>query len=160
MNLIKTKYSLILFILLNITACSSKTDLLPEDFFGLKLDKKLTGSEAKQFVDNLHFNSVAQDKNEIGFYSSKVGSAMIYITYYGSDKLSYSEYEKMINKISPENSVFTNPEFVNINSKIIYKCYGMDQNHFVFAEKGELFWISVDTHLGEKFIKAYLDYIK
>lgn len=106
MNFVKYKYLNALLILILISACSSKPELLPENFYGLKLDKKLAGNEAKQFVDRLHFNSVAPDKNEIGFYSSKAGSAIIYITFYENDKLSFSEYERMINKISPDNSVF------------------------------------------------------
>jgi hypothetical protein len=59
---------------------------------------------------------------------------------------SHSEYVKMVNKISPENSVFINPEFVDIGGKDIYRCFGMGQSHYVFANGKELYWISVDTN--------------
>ncbi|MBS4034605.1 MAG: hypothetical protein KGZ85_09080 [Ignavibacterium sp.] len=147
------------FVLLLLIGCSSKKDLLPEEFFGLILQKKLTGVEAKKFVDELHFQEVAPDQNEIGFYSSPIGSSIIYITYYRDEITALTEYEKMINKISPENSVFINPEIANISGKDIYRCFGMGQSHYVFAYGKELYWISVDTHFGKKFIEEYLEYI-
>jgi hypothetical protein len=75
----------ILFVILLIlfsVSCSTEKNLLPEEFFGLKLQKKLTGIEAKRFVDELHFQEVAPEKNEIGFYDSQAGKAVFYITYY------------------------------------------------------------------------------
>lgn len=139
--------------------CQSERDNIPQEFMGLKLQKKLTGIEAKKFVDELHFNEVAPDKNEIGFYKSAEGSAIIYITYYSDESTSRAEYKRMINKISPENSVFINPEFVEINGREIYRCFGMGQSHYVFANRDELYWVSVDTHIGIKFIEQYLAYI-
>lgn len=98
-------------------------------------------------------------KNEIGFYESSDGTAIIYITYYNAENTSQSEYERMINKISPENSVFINPEFIEINGREIYRCFGMGQSHYVFANKKELYWVSIDTHFGKEFITQYLAYI-
>lgn len=141
-------------------ACSIKQNRLPEEFYGFKLKKKLTGLEAKKFVDELHFNSVAPEKNEIGFYESPAGKVIIYITYYDDDSKSFSEYEKMINKITPENSVFYNPEIINIEEKEIYRCSGMGQVHYVFANKKELYWISIDPQFRGKFIEEYLQLIK
>lgn len=154
--MIQLRSSIIILLLIS---CSSEKNLLPEEFFGLKLQKKLTGVEAKKFVDELHFQEVAPDNNEIGFYSSPIGSSIIYITYYRDELTALTEYEKMINKISPENSVFINPEIVNISGKDIYRCFGMGQSHYVFAYGKELYWISVDTHFGKKFIEEYLEYI-
>ena len=150
---------LVFISLLAFFSCSTEKDLLPEEFSGLKLKQKLTGNEARKFVDNLHFQEVAPDKNEIGFYDSQAGIAVIYITFYNDELTSHSEYKKMVNKISPENSVFINPEFIDIGGKDVYRCFGMGQSHYVFANDKELYWISVDTHQGKKFIEEYLDYI-
>lgn len=150
---------LVFISLLAFFSCSTEKDLLPEVFFGLKLQKKLTGIEAKRFVDELHFQEVAPDKNEIGFYDSQAGMVIIYITYYNDELTSHSEYRKMITKISPQNSVFINPEFIDIGGKDVYRCFGLGQSHYVFANGKELYWISVDTHQGNKFIEEYLDYI-
>lgn len=150
---------LILISLFAFLSCSSEKDFLPDEFFGLKLKQKLTGTEAKKFVDNLHFQEVAPEKNEIGFYDSQAGKAVIYITYYSDELTSHSEFKKMVNKISPENSVFINPEFVDIGGKDIYRCFGIGQSHYVFANGKVLYWISVDTNIGRKFIEEYLRYI-
>ncbi len=153
----KIYFSVILLFL--VFSCQNEKDYLPQEFMGLRLQKKLTGIEAKKFVDELHFNEVAPDKNEIGFYKSAQESATIYITYYSDESTSQAEYERMINKISPENSVFVNPEFVEINGREIYRCFGMGQSHYVFVNKGELYWVSIDTHIARKFIEQYLAYI-
>lgn len=141
-------------------SCSSGNDPLPVEFYGFKLTNKLTGNEAKQFVDQLHFSEVAPEKNEIGFYESPAGKLIIYVTYYDDDAKSQSEYKKMINKISPDNSVFYDPSIIKINQKDIYRCYGMGQVHYVFASRKELYWVSVGTQFGEKFIAEYLNHIK
>lgn len=151
--------AVIVFILITFINCSNKRDLLPEDFFGLKLEQKLTGTEARNFVDKLHFQEVASDKNEIGFYKSSAGSAIIYITYYSDDEMAKEEYESMINKISPYNSVFVDPEFIKVKDKTIYRCFGMGQTHYVFANGKELFWVSVDTPISNKFIEEYFGFI-
>lgn len=153
------KIKKVLILLLIVFGCQSERINLPENFMGLRLQKKLTGIEAKNFVDKLHINEVAPEKNEIGFYESTNGTAIIYITYYGDPNTSHSEYKRMINKISPENSVFINPEIVEINGREIYRCFGMGQSHYVFANKKELYWVSVDTHIGKEFITQYLAYI-
>lgn len=155
----KKNIILILISLFTFLSCSSENEFLPDEFFGLTLKQKLTGDEAKNFVDNLHFQEVAPEKNEIGFYDSQAGKAIIYITYYNDESTSLSEYERMINKISPENSVFINPEFVEISGREIYRCFGMGQSHYVFANNKELYWISIDTQIGRKFIEKYLAYI-
>ena len=143
-----------------VSACSEKKDPLPEEFYGFKLMNKMTGDEAKKFVDQLHFNEVAPQKNEIGFYESPAGKLIIYITYYDDNVKSLAEYDKMIDKISPDNSVFYDPSIIKINQKDIYRCYGMGQVHYVFASGKELYWVSIDPQFGEKFIAEYLNHIK
>ena len=149
-------FSLIIMLL----SCSIGKERLPEEFYGFKLMNKMTGDEAKKFVDQLHFNEVAPEKNEIGFYESPAGKLIIYITYYDDDVKSLAEYEKMINKISPDNSVFYDPSIIKINQKDIYRCYGMGQVHYVFPSGKELYWVSIDPQFGEKFIAEYLNHIK
>lgn len=151
---------LISSLIIILLSCSSGENPLPEEIYGFNLTNKLAGDEAKKFVDQLHFSEVAPEKNEIGFYESPAGKLIIYVTYYDEDVKSQSEYEKMINKISPDNSVFYDPSIIKINQKDIYRCYGMGQVHYVFTSGRELFWVSVDPQFGEKFIAEYLKRIK
>jgi hypothetical protein len=152
-------FLLVLTSVIILISCTIRKDPLPETLYGFKLVNKLTGVEAKKFVDQLHLNEVAPQKNEIGFYESPVGSLMIYVTYYDDNAKSQSEYKKMISKISPENSVFYDPKIVTIDQKNIYKCYGMAQVHYVFPSGKELYWVSIDPGLGDKFITEYLNHI-
>lgn len=151
----KNILSFILTILL-IVSCSSNRDYLPEEFWGMKLNRKLTGKEAKDFVDKIHFQNVATEKNEVGFYTGAVGNAAIYITYYSDDKTAYQDFRKMTQKISPENSMFVRGTFHNINNKQIYSCLGLGQVHYVFAHKNLLFWISVDPNFSRNFLDEYM----
>lgn len=154
------KQNRFLLIVIFIISCSLNTNYLPEDFFGLQLTKKLTGKDAKEFVNNLHFQKVADLENEIGFYEGKAGSAIIYITHYNTKETTRSNYNKMVKKISPENSVFVKPEYLNLGGMEIYRCFGMGQSHYVFPYNKRLFWITVDTHFGKKFVEEYLNHIK
>jgi len=140
-------------------SCSLNSKYLPEDFFGLRLTKKLTGKEAKEFVNNLHFQNVTNLENEIGFYEGKAGNAIIYITHYNTKETTKINYKKMVKKISPENSVFVKPEYLKLGGIEIYRCFGIGQSHYVFPYNKELFWISVDTYFGKKFVKEYLSYL-
>jgi hypothetical protein len=149
-----------LLIVIFLISCSINSNYLPEDFFGLQLTRKLSGNDAKDFVNKLHFQNVTDLENEIGFYSGKAGEAIIYITHYNTKESSISNYNKMVKKISPENSVFVRPEFLNLGGMEIYRCFGMGQSHYVFHCNKELFWISVDTHFGKKFVEEYLNHIK
>lgn len=150
------KQSALLLILLLFISCSVSSDYLPDKFFGLRLVKKFTGSEAKEYVNRLHFQNVTDTENEIGFYEEKAGSAIIYITHYNTSETAKKDYEKMVNKISPENSVFINSEYIKINGLEVYRCFGMGQSHYVFPYNKALFWISVDSHFGRKFVEEYL----
>lgn len=141
-------------------SCSANKDYLPEEFFGLKLKTKHTGKEAKDFVDRLHFQNVATEKNEIGFYSGAVGNAVVYITYYKNEKDAEEDFIKMAKKISPENSVFVNGKFETVDGKQIYSCVGMGQVHYVFSHKNLLFWVSADPNFSRQFFEEYLSYVK
>jgi hypothetical protein len=61
----------------------------------------------------------------------------------------------MTEKISPENSVFTNSTFRSISGRNIYRTLGMGQTHYVFTDKNKLFWISAETPWAQDFLTEY-----
>ena len=154
------KFTLCLALLSVLAGCARQRDLLPNEFLGLSLQKKLEGAEAVEFVDRMHLQKVASVKNEIGFYAGEKGKATIYVTHYGDPETAAAEEKKMTAKISPENSVFIMVEHKEIDGKPIYRCFGMGQTHYVFSDREQLFWISVETLMADSFIRAYLDYLK
>jgi hypothetical protein len=140
-------------------SCSAEVNFLPDEFFDLSLTKKLNGEEAKEFVNKLHFESVTETENEIGFYEGDGGTALIYITHYNIKETVEVDYKLMTEKISPENSVFIGSEYLMLKEKEVFRCFGMGQSHYVFYLGRELFWISVDTHFGKKFVQRYIEFL-
>jgi hypothetical protein len=152
-------YIYFFLITLLFTSCSTNKEYLPEEFWGMKLSRKITGKEAKEFVDKLHFQNVATEKNEVGFYKSAVGNAAVYITYYNNEEAAYHDFRKMTQKISPENSMFVRGTYQTINNKQIYSCFGLGQVHYVFSHKNLLFWISADPNLSKDFFDNYFKFV-
>lgn len=146
-------------ILLTLSFCAEEPETIPQEFSGLKLTKHLTGAEAINFVNRLHFNSVTSEKNEIGFYSGEKGNAIIYVTYYNDENTASDNYEKMTVKISPENSVFEKGSFMTVSGRRVYRTFGMGQTHYVFTISNKLFWISAETVWARKFLDEYIDLI-
>ncbi len=151
---------IILVLILTFVGCSAKTNLLPVEIYGLSLKRSLTGAEAKKFVNQLHLQNVAQSKNEIGFYEGEKIKSSIYITTYATTNSTLTEGTKMIKKISAsDNSLFTDGQYININDTQIYQCHGMNQIHYVFSNKKQLFWISADIIIAKEFLTAYLVFL-
>lgn len=147
------------FLILIAAGCSSRESFLPQEFYGLALQKKLAGREATEFINNLHFQAVAAEKNEIGFYEGESGPAIIYVSYYTSNETAAAEGKRMSEKISPENSVFIGGEYLEVSGKAVYRCFGMGQTHFVFTHQKALFWMSVNTMKAKAILAAYLEYL-
>lgn len=142
-----------------LSSCAKRKDFLPERIESLTLVKTLRGDEAKNFLNKLHFQKVTDYKNEIGFYENESFSATIYITHYPKAEYAQNDFERMIKKISPANSVFSNPtQFVYRNNRIM-KYLGLGQVHFVFAYQKKLYWISVDSQISDDFFKSYYELI-
>lgn len=143
-----------------VIGCSSDPELFPNEISGIQLKRKISGDEAKQFVNKLHISSVTSEKNEIAFYESTKGNATIYVTFYSNELDANQNFTKMTKKISPQNSVFIRGSFLDMKSKRIYRTYGMGQTHYVFVHEKLLFWISVETTLAKKLIETYLHHLK
>lgn len=154
-------YSLTAFIfaLIVISSCSKQFDPLPKEVLSLKLDKKLLGKEAKDFLSRLHPGEVGSSKNEIGFYSGSRGGATIYVSIYENKIIALDEEKKMTTKISLGNTAFTIGEINYFDGLKIYKCFGYSQSHFIFSKDSNLYWLTADTEIDRKFLSAYLDYL-
>ena len=152
---------LLLLLMLSIIfqACSTKKNYLPDNFSNLVLKKKLTGAAAKSFVNNIHLENVAARENEVGFYEDILGIAIIYVSHYSEVNLAISQYKKMIDRLIPDDSLFNEGTFVKVENKEVYKCFGGGQTHFIFTHETSLFWVSVNRHAGDEFIKNYITYI-
>ncbi len=156
-NRLKTLAFIILSVL--VISCSSDPEIFPNEISGLQRGRKLSGEEAKQFVNKLHINTVTNEKNEIAFYESIRGRAIIYVTFYSYDLDANQNLIRMAKKISPQISVFSKGNFIELSGKRIYHTLGMGQEHFVFVQKKMLFWVSVDIGLAQKFMNSYLQFL-
>jgi len=151
--------SLFLLVVMFLTSCSTNSEYLPEEFFGMQLTKRITGEEATKMINKLHHEPVTEVENEIGHYSGDNGRALIYISHYQKPEDPKKYYDKMTEKISLGESPFTGSEIIDISGKKIYRTFGMGQSHYIFTYNNELFWVSVGTLYGKKFIEEYLSYL-
>lgn len=152
-------FSTFIIFILFFSACSHQIDYTPDIFFGYRRTRILKGDEAKVFVDRIHFQAVAKDSNLIAFYEGKQKNAILYLTYYHNSADARADYQKMTQKISPENSVFIEGNYFKIKDKEIYRCFGMGQTHFVFYDECILFWMGLPTLEAHDFLDAYLNHI-
>ncbi len=151
---------IILSIMLTLGGCSPKSNLLPVEIYGLSLKSSLTGAKARKFVNQLHFQNVAQSENKIGFYEGDNVKAVIYVTSYATPDTASTEGIKMVKKISePGKALFIDGQYININGSQIFQCHGMGQTHYVFSNKNQLFWISADMSIAKPFLTAYIDFL-
>lgn len=135
--------------------CSQLKNPLPDKVNNLQLVKLIEGEEAKQYINKLHFQPVTDNENFIAFYKDLSGSAIVYLTLYPDIERALNDFQKMTKKISPENSVFTSPEFFTYRGEVIYKCLGMGMVHYVFVKNKSLYWVSEDFHLADSFFKSF-----
>ncbi len=152
------KFNLSLLLILTVLffiQCSQSKNPLPDKVNNLRLVKLVEGEEAKKYINKLHFQPVTEHENYIGFYEDLSGSAIVYLTLYPDKEKALNDFQKMTKKISPENSIFTSPEFFTYRSEVIYKCTGMGMLHYVFVKNKGLYWISVDFYLADSFFKNF-----
>lgn len=149
-----------LFLFILIQSCSKKKEFPPEKVNDLILVKTISGIEAKNYINKLHFQPVTENENLIAYYENPSGQAIVYVTFYSNSKDAENDFQKMTEKISPENSVFIYPQFFTFEENRIYKCFGMGMTHFVFALNKKLYWISVDTHLSKNFFEDFYNSVK
>lgn len=139
--------------------CGRK-ETLPKDLMGYTLVESISGTEAQKTVNQIHLNPVTDTDNEIGYYEKGNDKAIIYITHYKTDDDAKTDLIKMVEKISPQNSVFINGGQFVINEIKIYRYFGMGQTHFVFRVENKLFWLSVDTMIAKEFLETYINYMQ
>ncbi|MGB9663665.1 MAG: hypothetical protein ACPL25_01930 [Ignavibacteria bacterium] len=149
--------SLVILIFSN---CSRSKDPLPEEVYQLSLVKTISGREAKDYINKLHFQPVTENENLIGHYENASGNAVVYVTLYKNEIDAKNDFIKMTQKISPENSVFIYPQFFDHKGNKIYKCFGMGMTHYVFVIDKKLYWISVDTHFAKNFFNEFYNLVQ
>lgn len=151
------KRLIIPILLLFLYSCNQQPEYLPHEIFGLTQSKKMTGKEASDFVNNLHLQSVTEERTEIGIYRGEPGTAMIYLTYYSSAEDASLNEKQMTGKISSENTPFIMGEYFDVGGKQVYRTFGMGQTHYVFSQDNVLIWLSLGTSWANDFLKQYLD---
>ena len=137
--------------------CCGKENTFPSKIIEYTIVKKISGSEAQKIVNQIHLQPVAETESEIGFYENGPDKAFIYITYYKSEEAAQVNLLTMINKISPDNSVFIDGGKLAIADIVIYRYFGMGQTHYTFRIRKIIIWISVDTMIARDFLESYLN---
>ncbi len=137
----------------------AENGIFPQNILGYSLVRKISGVEAQKMVNRIHLQPVTDMENEIGFYEKNTEQAVIYVTYYQSENDARVDLTKMVNKISPQNSIFLNGGQLEINKIIAYRYFGMGQTHYIFRIRNLLFWLSVNTMIASDFLETYVKYL-
>lgn len=153
------RLTIIIILCIGLQSCS-RIDILPQQILDYQLVKKISGDEANQMINKIHLQPVTDTQNEIGFYKQDNDQAIIYVTFYQSDDQAQTDLVKMVEKISPQNSIFINGGQFDVNKITIYRYFGMGQTHFVFRIGNKLFWFSVETMIAKDFLESYINYIQ
>lgn len=119
----------------------------------------ITAEEASRIINRLHENPVAARRNEICLYENDHGQVMIYVSYYESPNDAEQEWQRMIDKISVQNSVFIEGTVFLSGRTSVYRCFGLGQTHYVFAKGNRLFWLSLETMGAAKMLSDYMAYL-
>ena len=151
---------ILLIIVANYCHCSREINYIPATLLTCQLEKKLSGDAARQWVDKIHRKVVTPEENEIGFYQGNNGPITIYVSWFRNAELAEKEYLRMTEAISPQNSIFINGEFIELDGKKIYHCFGMGQTHFALTQNDALIWLSVNTIGGKDILLSYLKLIE
>jgi hypothetical protein len=148
---------LIFILLLFLIACSERPKMIPSSLGKLKLEKYLSGKKAKEMINKMHMSgNVAGDKNEIGFYSSDTLNAVLYISKFKNPELTQQRLAEMLIKIAHGETPFSLHNQVNVSGKRIFVAFGMGQAHYIYADKDELIWLSVDFPISLETLHSLL----
>jgi len=155
--LITLNTSAVLILLLTGLNCNRPdTRTFPKRMDDYQRTRIITGEEAGRIINRLHENPVAATRNEIGLYENDRGQAMIYVSYYKDADEAEQEWQRMIDKISIQNSVFIEGTVFLSGQTSVYRCFGLGQTHYVFTEGDRLFWLSVETIGAARILSDYL----
>ncbi|CUS98341.1 hypothetical protein [Candidatus Kryptobacter tengchongensis] len=146
-----------LIILLIISSCSKKPQMIPQSLGELKLDKFLVGKEAREFINQMHVSGmVAGDRNEVGFYSLDTLKAVLYISKFKSSEIAEQKLEQMLIKIAHGGTPFVLHNQFRIQNRDIFLVFGMGQSHYIYADKDKLIWLSADMPISLVVLHSFL----
>lgn len=139
------------------SACSEKPQMIPESLGRLKLEKYLSGKKAEEMINKMHMSGkVAGDRNEIGFYSSDTLNAVLYVSKFKNSEIAQQKLAEMLVKIAHGETPFTLHNQANIGDKKIFVVFGMNQAHYIYADKDKLTWLSVDFPISLETLHSLL----
>lgn len=148
---------LILVLLLSFVACSEKPKMIPTSLGKLKLEKYLSGKKAEDMINKMHISgNVAGDENEIGFYSSDTLNAVLYVSKFKNPEIAQQRLAEMLVKIAHSETPFSLHNQVNVSDKRIFVAFGMGQAHYIYTDKDELIWLSVDFPISLETLHSLL----
>ncbi len=140
---------LIFILLLFSVACSEKPKM--------RLEKYLSGKKAEETINKMHISGrVAGDKNEIGFYSSDTLNAVLYVSKFKNPEVARQKLAEMLIKIAHGETPFSLHNQVNVGDKRIFVVFGMGQAHYIYTNKDELIWLSVDFPISLETLHSLL----
>ena len=130
--------------------------MLPSALGSLKLSVPLQGRGAQGLINRLHDKSVAPAKTSVGYYVSPEGEATLYVSTYKTRAEAASVMSRMASRIKAGNEVFTNYSERTVLGQRLVGCSGLDQAHYVFSRKRNIYWLSADFGVAQQALESLL----
>lgn len=131
--------------------------MMPEEIQGLKLSRKVTGSEAAKIITRLHGLNIIPEGNVILYYFSEDKQATIYVSFFQQQFQAARYFFEMVKKIRDDSSGFNQYQQFKIREFKIHSVWGNGQTHYLFAHYNYLFWLAIDYSIAGKGLAQILE---
>lgn len=133
---------------------------IPTSFAGLTLMKKITGGEAREYINKLHGKGVTPQGNVVGLYSGEEGNATLYVSLFGSQDEASEVDKRMRALLERGHPIFGHYRLLEIDGNEVSFCLGQDQVHYFLSAGDKVFWLEVDAPYAAMTIRDLLAFIK
>lgn len=128
---------------------------LPDNFAGLPLTQRNTGSQAVSELVRLHGEELSLTSGAVGRYGAEA-QATIWVSGVSFSFMASRTVNAMRDRIAEGRSPFTPAGKRNDGRRVIYELEGMGQKHYYFQSKNSVIWLVVENALAEPALEQTL----
>jgi len=129
-----------------------------EEVSGLKLVRLVTGKDAMYAINKLHGKKINVAKGMIAFYEGEGKKATIWVSESFSTDDAMRQTKSMIEKMrASKKSPFSDYKDIEQGEVKISSFKGMEQEHYIFRIKKDIYWISANPSTIDELYKSIVE---